>query len=237
LLHIANGMYGAVIVDPAEGLPPAKEFVLVQSEFYAKGAADRKRNEADYPKMLADTPDFVVFNGMAQQYAQHPLQARPGEPLRIWVVNAGPSQPSAFHVVGAIFDRAYPDGNPANLLAGMQTVTIPPGGGAMVELTVPEEGLYPIVSHSFASATREHLRCCEWAIRQAHRSPRATEQWPPTRLGRGLPTPTTSSRTARRIVVAAPGPAGSFGHQLQERRWLLPTIAMEGVVNVDQGRK
>src|SRR6185369_1694950 len=119
LLHIANGMYGAVIVDPAEALPPAKEFVLVQSEFYAKGTSDQKRNEADYSKMLADTPDFVVFNGVAQQYdGEHPLQAQPGEPVRFWVVNAGPSQPSAFHVVGAIFDKAYPDGNPANALLG-----------------------------------------------------------------------------------------------------------------------
>ncbi len=157
LLHIANGMYGAVIVDPAEGLSPAKEFVLVQSEFYAKGAADRKRNEADYTKMLADTPDFVVFNGFAQQYVEHPLQANPGEPIRFWIVNAGPSQPSAFHIVGAILDRVYPDGNPANVLSGMQTYNIPPGGGAMVELTVPEEGLYPVVSHSFASATKGAL--------------------------------------------------------------------------------
>jgi nitrite reductase (NO-forming) len=157
LMHIANGMYGAVIVDPAEPLLPAKEFVLVQSEFYAQPAADRTRNEGDYAKMLADAPDFVVFNGVAQQYMQHPLQADPGERLRFWVVNAGPSQPSAFHVVGAILDRVYPDGNPANAWQGMQTYNIPPGGGAMVELTVPDEGLYPIVSHSFASATKGAL--------------------------------------------------------------------------------
>jgi nitrite reductase (NO-forming) len=170
LMHIANGMYGAIIVDPAGGLPPAKEFVLVQSEFYAKPTADRKLNEGDYAKMLADTPDFVVFNGMAQQYVQHPLQANPGERLRFWVVNAGPSHPSAFHVVGAIFDKVYPDGNPANVLSGMQTYQIPPGGGAMVELTIPEQGLYPIVSHSFASATKGAL-----AMLQVGNPPGATE--------------------------------------------------------------
>ncbi len=157
LLHLANGMYGAIIVDPAEGLPPAKEFVLVQSEFYAKGSDDRQHNLGDYPKMLSAQPDFVVFNGRAEQYTQQPLTAEPGERLRFWVVNAGPSQPSAFHIVGAIFDAVYPDGNPSNRLTGMQTYTIPPGGGAMVELTVPEAGLYPVVSHSFASAMKGAL--------------------------------------------------------------------------------
>jgi nitrite reductase (NO-forming) len=157
LLHIANGMYGAIIVDPPEALPPAKEFVLVQSEFYAKPAADRTHNEADFTKMLADVPDLVVFNGMAQQYADHPLQVNPGELVRFWVVNAGPSQPSAFHVVGAIFDTVYPDGNPGNVLHGMQTYNIPPGGGARLELRIPDEGLYPIVSHSFASAQKGAL--------------------------------------------------------------------------------
>jgi nitrite reductase (NO-forming) len=157
LLHIANGMYGAIIVDPAEALPPAREFVLVQSEFYAKPSADRTHNEWDFAKMLADTPDLVVFNGTAQQYADHPLQAQPGELVCLWVVNAGPSQPSAFHVVGAIFDTVYPDGNPANILRGVQTYNIPPGGGARLELRVPEEGLYPVVSHSFASAQKGAL--------------------------------------------------------------------------------
>ena len=95
-------------------------------------------------------PDFVVFNGAANQYQQQPLQASPGELIRLRVVNAGPTLFSAFHVIGAIFDKVYPDGNPANVLRGVRTWTIPPGGGATFELTIPEAGQYPVVTHSFA---------------------------------------------------------------------------------------
>ncbi len=157
LMHIANGMYGAIIVDPATPLPAAKEFVLVQSEFYTHPSATKGLVEGDYNKMQNGRPDYVVFNGVANQYVDHPLQANPGERVRLWVVNAGPNDSSAFHVVGAILDKVYPDGNPANVLNGMQTYNVPPGGGVMVELTVPDEGLYPIVTHSFADASKGAL--------------------------------------------------------------------------------
>ncbi|MDO8532789.1 MAG: multicopper oxidase domain-containing protein [Dehalococcoidia bacterium] len=150
LLHISNGMYGAIIVDPAEPLPPAKEYVLVQSEFYLKQSAQAGVMEGDWSKMTAVQPDYVTFNGYAEQYKDAPLTANSGERVRIYVMNAGPNLFSAFHMVGAIFDKAYADGNPANVQRGMQTVTIPPGGGYVVELTVPNEGLYPIVTHAFA---------------------------------------------------------------------------------------
>lgn len=149
LAHIASGMYGAIIVDPAEGLPPAKEYLLVQSEFYATKGNDGLYHY-DGAKAIAKQPDYVVFNGYANQYQEHPLTANPGERIRLWVLNAGPSEFSAFHVVGAIFDKAYADGDPKNVETGRQTVMIPPGGSYMVELTIPEAGLYPFVTHSFA---------------------------------------------------------------------------------------
>ena len=93
---------------------------------------------------------LVVFNGYANQYRDAPLTANPGERIRLWVLNAGPTTFSAFHVIGALFDTAYADGDPQNEQHGMQTVAIPPGGGYMVELTIPEAGLYPFVTHSFA---------------------------------------------------------------------------------------
>jgi len=101
-------------------------------------------------KMNAAAPDYVVFNGFANQYKDAPLTVNPGERIRLWVLNAGPTTFSAFHVIGALFDTAYPDGDPKNEQHGMQTVTIPPGGGYMVELVIPEAGLYPFVTHSFA---------------------------------------------------------------------------------------
>ncbi len=147
--HIANGMYGAIVVTPPDLKPVGKEYVLVQSEFYLKQGPDGMFH-TDGTKANAATPDYVVFNGYANQYKDSPLTADPGERIRLWVVNAGPSTFSAFHVIGAIFDAAYADGNPANAQHGMQTVTVPPGGGYMVELTIPQPGLYAFVTHSFA---------------------------------------------------------------------------------------
>lgn len=149
LHHIANGMYGVIIVDPETPLPPAREYWLMQSEFYAKPAEDGTW-DGDIDKMLAPRPDILAFNGVAFQYRDNPLQASAGEKIRLYVANIGPTLFSAFHVIGALFDVVYVDGNPANPLVGLQTYTIPPGGGAICELTILDPGLYPIVSHAFA---------------------------------------------------------------------------------------
>ena len=149
LHHIANGMYGVIVVSPPDLKPVSKEYALLQSEFYVTKGADGLYH-TDSQKALAVTPDYVVFNGYANQYKDAPLTADPGQRIRIWVANIGTTTFSAFHIIGAIFDTAYPNGNPQNEEHGMQTVTIPPGGGYMVELTVPDAGLYPIVTHAFA---------------------------------------------------------------------------------------
>ncbi|WP_339061944.1 multicopper oxidase domain-containing protein [Tepidibacillus marianensis] len=151
LSHIANGMYGSIIVDPVASkdqpaFDKAREFVLVQSEFY--------KDANDINDMMNGQPQVVVFNGKANKYKDKPLEAKPGELIRIYVVNAGPNNFSAFHIVGAIFDKAYPNGNPKNVQYGMQTVTVSPGGSYAVELRVPNEGLYPMVTHSFKDATK-----------------------------------------------------------------------------------
>ncbi len=152
-LHIANGMYGAIIVDPRQGRAPAKEFVFVQSEFYTKTLADSTRT-IDWEKLLGLAPDYVVFNGREAEYAHHPIRVGVGEKLRMYVVNAGPNRFSAFHVVGAIFDRVYLDGSLGHSLEGVQTVTVPVGGGAIFETRLGEAGTYPFVSHAFADATK-----------------------------------------------------------------------------------
>ena len=152
-LHIANGMYGAIIVDPPGGRSPAKEFVFVQSEFYTTTNGGSART-IDWDKLLGLAPDYVVFNGRAAEYAKHPIRVKVGERLRMYVVNAGPNRFSAFHVVGAIFDRVYLDGSLAHPLEGVQTVTVPVGGGAIFEARLIERGTYPFVSHAFADATK-----------------------------------------------------------------------------------
>ena len=151
LEHIASGMYGAVAVEPRTGFPTKvdREYVIIQSEFYAKpGQSDVW--DGDMDKMKAARPDLMAFNGAAFQYRDYPLPAKVGELIRLYVVNAGPTLFSAFHVIGTIFQRVYVEGNPANVLQGMSTHTIPPGGGATFELVVPDAGQYPIVTHNFA---------------------------------------------------------------------------------------
>jgi nitrite reductase (NO-forming) len=150
LHHIANGIYGAIIVEPKEGLAPAREYVLVSSEFYPGEDPVRGVFEGDPARMEEVDPAYVVFNGGANRYVEAPLVARPDEPIRLWVMNAGPTLTNAFHVIGAVFDHVYPDGNPTNRLNGIQTWNVPPGGGAMFELRIPDPGKYPFVTHSFA---------------------------------------------------------------------------------------
>jgi nitrite reductase (NO-forming) len=152
--HIANGMYGALLVDPRAPRPPARELVLVQSEFYLGPAAgpDSVRS-MNWDKVLNLSPDYVVFNGKESRYATAPIQVEVGEPLRLYLVNAGPNRTSAFHVVGAIFDRVQADGF-GRPFEGMQTWNVPVGGGAIFDLRLVEPGLYPFVTHAFADATK-----------------------------------------------------------------------------------
>lgn len=155
LQHLAEGMYGAVIVDPINHPLPAvdRELVFVQSEFYLTAPHDGVVS-ADYQKAGTGSADLVVFNGYANQYSQHPLAVKVGERVRVYLLNAGPNHFSAFHVVGTIFDHVWVDGNPENDLHGIQTWTVAPGEGAAFDFTLSEPGNYPMVSHDFADANK-----------------------------------------------------------------------------------
>ena len=164
-MHLMQGMYFPFIVDPKEGWGTSadKEFVLVQSEFYAKSGDTSKVGV-----LLPATPDWsaeqaknasqVVFNGRAFQYKENMLKVDVGDRVRFFVVNAGPNFESDFHIVGAIFDRVYPDGNPRHALQDVQTYHVPAGGGVVFETVFDKdasgEGLYAFVTHSFADAEK-----------------------------------------------------------------------------------
>jgi nitrite reductase (NO-forming) len=153
LMHIANGMYGAIVVEPND-LPQAdKNYVLVASEWYLSSDGISKPASFDMPKAHARMADWMTFNGYAGQYVKHPLTADPGDLVRFWVVDAGPSIDTDFHIVGTVFDTAYPFGDmtPARALHGVQTVPVPAGGGGVFDVTIDEPGLYPFVSHAFAA--------------------------------------------------------------------------------------
>jgi nitrite reductase (NO-forming) len=153
LMHIANGMYGAIVVEPA-GLPHAdKNYVLVASEWYLDSDGLGKPASFDMEKAHARIPDWMTFNGYSGQYVAHPLTAKPGELVRFWVVDAGPSLDTDFHIVGTVLNTAYPFGdmNPADALHNVQTVTVPAGGGGVFDVKIDKPGLYPFVSHAFAA--------------------------------------------------------------------------------------
>ncbi len=153
LHHIANGMYGMIIVEPEGGLPPVgRELAIVQSDFYV---SDTPAMPADDTKLMTGIPDVVAFNGYAAQYKDAPIVVKKGEEIRIFVLAAGPNTWSAFHVVGTIFDRAYIDGiHPENLSIGNQTLNLSASQGAVAELRLDQEGTYPFVTHDFTNATK-----------------------------------------------------------------------------------
>jgi len=160
LLHLMQGMYLPIIVDPADGWPTRveKEFVVVQSEFYLGAGNSAQPGQPDWNQALAKQATYVVFNGRAFQYQAHPLEVAVGDHVRFFVVNAGPSFSSDFHIVGTVFDRVYPDGNPDHALTGVQTWSVPAGGGVVFETVFEEEGsgagTYAFVTHAFADAAK-----------------------------------------------------------------------------------
>jgi nitrite reductase (NO-forming) len=160
LHHIANGMYGMIIVEPKEGLPKVdKEFALVQSEWYL--GAQGQVTDLTKASAGASSPDFVVFNGIANQYKDKPIHVEVGETVRVFVLNAGPNIDSSFHVVGTIFHDVIKEGihlsegNAGNW--GVQAVDLAPAQGAIIQMRFAEDGLYPIVTHAFNFASKGAL--------------------------------------------------------------------------------
>jgi nitrite reductase (NO-forming) len=151
-VHIANGMYGAIVVEP-KNLPRVdKEYVLVSSEWYLNAAGQREPAGLDLTKATQMTPDWVTWNGYAGQYKTHPLTADPGDTVRFWVVDAGPSLNTDFHVVGTVLKRAWVNGDLIDAPQhGIQTAVVPAGGGGVFDVKIDRPGLYPFVSHAFAS--------------------------------------------------------------------------------------
>ncbi|MGP8125865.1 MAG: cupredoxin domain-containing protein [Nitrososphaerales archaeon] len=158
LEHISNGMYGVIIVNGtgSQALPeaPGGQYVITESEFYLNSQPNSDGSfSGNYTKMLAATPTYVVFNGEAFKYVSSPLVVKPNELVRLYIFNEGPNLWEAFHVIGGIMDTVYIDGNPANAEHGLQTLSIPPAGGAIVDMYFPDAGgENPFVNHAFAYA-------------------------------------------------------------------------------------
>ncbi len=154
LHHIGNGMFGAIIIDPPDLAPVDHEFVFVQSELYL----GPQGKEGDLTKMMNDEWDAVVFNGYHNQYAHEPIRVETDERIRAWVVDAGPSENSSFHVVGTVFDTLFKEGayhlKPGAGRGGAQALDLQPAQGGFVEFDLAEEGFYPLVTHKFSNASK-----------------------------------------------------------------------------------
>lgn len=153
-MHIANGMYGLILIEPEGGLPPVdKEFYIMQGDFYTKGAYGEKGlQEFDINKAIAEQPDYVVFNGnTGALMGDNELQVKVGETVRLFVGNGGPNLTSSFHVIGEIFDKVYTEGG-TTIMENVQTTSIPAGGAAIVEFKADVPGDYVLVDHAIFRA-------------------------------------------------------------------------------------
>ena len=147
LMHTGAGMVGMFVVKPKNLAPVDKELWITQQEYYI----GKPGQDADMAKMADKKPDVIAFNGYANQYKDHPITAKPGEKVRMYVLNAGPSIWSAFHVIGTVFDRTVVEGTVGH---DAQTIDLAPSQGGWVEFTLAEEGGYPFVTHAFGDMVK-----------------------------------------------------------------------------------
>jgi nitrite reductase (NO-forming) len=156
-IHVANGMYGMILVEPEKGLPAVdREYYVMQGEFYTKGrtlAAGLQLFDAD--KARDERPEYVLFNGrMGALMDKGALKAKTGETVRLYIGNGGPNLVSSFHVIGAVFDKVYSEAamGGASVAGNVQTTLIPAGGAAIVELKTVVPGRLLLVDHSLSRA-------------------------------------------------------------------------------------
>jgi nitrite reductase (NO-forming) len=147
LMHTGAGMVGMMVVKPKGLAPVDRELWMTQQEFYI----GEEGQDADPVKMAEKAPDVLAFNGYAAQYKEHPIAVRRGETIRMYVLNAGPSIWSAFHVIGTVFDKTMVEGTPGH---DAQTINLAPSQGGWVEFTLDQEGTYPFVTHAFGDMVK-----------------------------------------------------------------------------------
>src|SRR5262249_592040 len=156
--HIANGMYGLILVEPEGGLSPVdREVYVMQGEIYTdQPFGQQGSHEFSVEKLLSEHPEYFVLNGSVGALSRlHPLHAKVGEKLRIFFGVGGPNFTSAFHVIGEMFDNVYYlGGTQSPPLHGIQTVTVPPGSAVIAEFKTEVPGNYTLVDHALSRAER-----------------------------------------------------------------------------------
>ena len=163
-MHMAQGMYGMILVEPKDPLPKVdKEFYVMQGELYTKGRIGEKGfQEFDPNKMLYENPEYVTFNGRVNALVDHPMYAKVGESVRIYFGDAGVSYASSFHIMGEIFDTLYEYGSTSSIRDNVQTALVPAGGAAIVDVALEVPGNYVLLDHSISRTDKG-----AWGILQA----------------------------------------------------------------------
>ncbi len=154
-MHVANGMYGLILVEPRDGLPKVdREYYVMQGDLYTKGPNGQPGLQPfSMVKAIDERPEYVVFNGaVGSVTGDKALQARVGETVRLYFGVGGPNLTSSFHVIGEIFDRVWPEGNMSVVSQNVQTTLVPAGGAAIVDFKVEVPGTYILVDHSLTRA-------------------------------------------------------------------------------------
>lgn len=154
-MHVANGMYGLILVEPKEGLPKVdREFYVMQGDFYTKGGyGEEGLQPFSMEKAIAEHPDYVVFNGaVGSLVGDNALKAKVGEKVRIYFGNGGPNLTSSFHVIGEIFDKVYTEGGIKANQEQVQTTLVPAGGSTIVEFGLEVPAVYILVDHALLRA-------------------------------------------------------------------------------------
>ena len=146
-MHTGAGMVGMMVVKPKDLAPVDRELWITQQEYYL----GRPGEDPDLAKMEAKDPDVIAFNGYANQYKNEPIAVKRGERIRMYVLNAGPTEWSAFHVIGTVFDRTVIEGAVGR---DSQTMNLAPSQGGWAEFTLDEEGTFPFVTHAFGDMVK-----------------------------------------------------------------------------------
>jgi len=154
-MHIGNGMYGLILVEPKEGLPPVDhEYYVMQGEFYTTGQYGEEGLQGfDMVKAVDEKPPYVVFNGAVESLVgDRAMMAKVGQTVRLFFGNGGPNLTSSFHIIGGQFDTLYQDGTMTNVLHNVQTTAVPPGSAVVVDFRVKVPGTYVLVDHAIFRA-------------------------------------------------------------------------------------
>jgi nitrite reductase (NO-forming) len=214
-LHIANGMYGLILIEPKEGMPKVdKEFFIVQGEFYTTGAyGEEGAQQFDLKKAMQENPEYVVFNGrVGALMGENALRVKAGESVRLYLGNAGPALVSSFHVVGEIFDDVYGEGGTKVSQNHVQTTIVPVGGSSMVDFVADVPGKYEFVDHSMFRAFNKGAMgalVVEGKERPELFTGRQAEGIfdPGTRLQRLAFVPEKPAEAVKTAIIAEPAPA------------------------------